>query len=934
MSFSNEIYNLPTSLSNETEKLTRMNFDNCVLFNNYEFTKLSNSYPSINWHSNINSHDISYTNELHNESNSLTESNIFHSIKNINYNNETLSNISTGNPLDYSINSLINDKKKSTLPIIRSSFLTDPNKNHNSIQYSNDNDNLFNISPSTCSIENTSNSMRNMTRSPKMNEELTLKRKYSKNLSNSSAKQSKKYMRVDYNSDTGQNKFIIDHSNKNDNISHFSTTDPLYTDNLVKETSALKKTTVSTTEWKTNNSTDFKGYNKNPMDTIKLSKTVQSDDQNIRFNNNHNEVNDSNDNDNNDTTMTTISTGAYKYLTWREKDRRRRFREEWKHLWLVIPYGRYEVMCLVCHKVMTQRKLDTIKRHNVRRHIELQGMSHSERQMLFDKLLKQHNINDETIENTSDSLSSKLSRKSKNQCKSTSDNNLTNSSNNKDSNEVVDGLLRDTNSWLPNQISEINQLPNPIIQSLSSSINLPFSDCIPYKRNKRLFNKMDKKLYTTTELIENTTSKKNKRLPKQLQKTSHCSLSNSIENLNDNCNLSVSINPFQRLPFIGLKNCFDSLDISTLGDQLKTISDKKTFVSDVTSSVSMIQQLSSVSTISHVSTFCTLPFSSHSSSVLPSNYDIERMKHFIKSFIPLNHSPFSQSSSPTTLPSLFLPTSCHTMDDSNKFTMPRPGNELNCTSVGDDIFNTNLLSSMNKGNQNIPFEIGEQIVINEYNKIMSDKSSEIMVDEKLNGKNYPSNNHKNDNMSEEISPVKQSNPLNVNERLKCLRSSSSSPHLSNNLNPIVPELSPLIMASWVASNENSSKTSNPITFDGHYSNLLEPTWNIQSNIDSNKLIETKPTEKFTFPKCSTDRFKCDNQEVNLQTMNSTDFKLKTKSNSNLNKFTISSLLNTEIFDKTKSGSENMEQDHYTHSFRKYNHKKEATKFIPNSQCLS
>ncbi|KAF6779086.1 hypothetical protein AHF37_01337 [Paragonimus kellicotti] len=71
---------------------------------------------------------------------------------------------------------------------------------------------------------------------------------------------------------------------------------------------------------------------------------------------------------------TNVTTAAYKYLTWREKDRRRRFREEWKHLWLVIPHGRYEVMCLVCHKVMTQRKLDTIKRHT----------------NLFEQLVRQH----------------------------------------------------------------------------------------------------------------------------------------------------------------------------------------------------------------------------------------------------------------------------------------------------------------------------------------------------------------------------------------------------------------------------------------------------------------------------------------------------------------------------------------------------------------
>ncbi|VDO06771.1 unnamed protein product [Rodentolepis nana] len=78
---------------------------------------------------------------------------------------------------------------------------------------------------------------------------------------------------------------------------------------------------------------------------------------------------------------------SYKYLTWREKDRRRRFREEWKHLWLVVPHGMYEVMCLVCKKIMTQRKLDTIKRHTIRRHAELLSMSDSERQRLYNELV-------------------------------------------------------------------------------------------------------------------------------------------------------------------------------------------------------------------------------------------------------------------------------------------------------------------------------------------------------------------------------------------------------------------------------------------------------------------------------------------------------------------------------------------------------------------
>ncbi|VDK30419.1 unnamed protein product [Dibothriocephalus latus] len=44
---------------------------------------------------------------------------------------------------------------------------------------------------------------------------------------------------------------------------------------------------------------------------------------------------------------------SYKYLSWREKDRRRRFREEWKNLWLVVPYGSYEVSHSTSHNLFS-----------------------------------------------------------------------------------------------------------------------------------------------------------------------------------------------------------------------------------------------------------------------------------------------------------------------------------------------------------------------------------------------------------------------------------------------------------------------------------------------------------------------------------------------------------------------------------------------------
>lgn len=45
-----------------------------------------------------------------------------------------------------------------------------------------------------------------------------------------------------------------------------------------------------------------------------------------------------------------------------------------------------QVMCLLCHKIMTQRKLDTIKRHTIRRHAELLSMTDEERQRLYQQL--------------------------------------------------------------------------------------------------------------------------------------------------------------------------------------------------------------------------------------------------------------------------------------------------------------------------------------------------------------------------------------------------------------------------------------------------------------------------------------------------------------------------------------------------------------------
>lgn len=59
---------------------------------------------------------------------------------------------------------------------------------------------------------------------------------------------------------------------------------------------------------------------------------------------------------------------------------------------LLMPslFMQFQVMCLVCKKIMTQRKLDTIKRHTIRRHAELLSMSDMERQRLYNELVSHY----------------------------------------------------------------------------------------------------------------------------------------------------------------------------------------------------------------------------------------------------------------------------------------------------------------------------------------------------------------------------------------------------------------------------------------------------------------------------------------------------------------------------------------------------------------
>ncbi|KAK4469187.1 hypothetical protein MN116_006764 [Schistosoma mekongi] len=930
MALNNESHKLFSSLSLETETLPKINVGNCSLFNKKELTKPFDSHTTVGSSASVFS-EVTYSssNGLQNESDTLSESNVLQTIKSQIYDNETLLNSSNGNPLDYSINSLINNEKHSELSINNSSLQSQSNYKHNPVRCLNENSNFCNTSSSTCTTEYNTNSV-NVLEIPEMNDGRALKRKYTKSLSNSSEKDSKKYLKVGSNNDFKKNDPIINHGYKNNSsnkVNQFSTTG-----NLLEEPLLFRKNVTyncsSATKWETNRDADCKVYNQEVIYTVNANITTESDNQLLMFNENNNEFSTNNCNNSNNTKITTKSTGAYKYLTWREKDRRRRFREEWKHLWLVVPYGLYEVMCLVCHKVMTQRKLDTIKRHNVRRHVELQGMSHTERQMLFDKLLKQYNIHDKTYTSTSNVVSTKLTSKLKQTCKSASNG----TSSVHDSNELRYEFLNDTN-WLHNQSSEINNSLNAKDPSSSMPSSLPKH--IQRKINKRLPNKPQENSHTTIEVRENATNKRSKNSLKQLEKSIAsenlcCYPSSCSGNLSNICNLQVSTKP--------------SFDATTFGNQLKMTYYETPLTSVLLSSASTVQPSPLVST-ALTSIYRSTSSAEQSSRVLPYNYDLEGLKYLIKTFAPSVISSSPSLLSLTKSSSLLIPECCKEMYNSNNFITTNLCDGPACINAGNDISNIDMTIPTNKGNQDKQLE---------YQKIMSDQSLETLLNKKLATKNHMTNNGVKD-ASSKLSLAEQSNYLNVSGHSQYFKTSTS--HKPSVSTPCITGLSSYTMASWLAASVNASKLSNYKILDGLSSNLSNPIDNIQPYDDSNELIATKqisrssePKEKFIYSKFVKDHLQCQNQENNQLATNSLDFKSMSKSKSNLNKFTISSLLNTEILDTTSTRLETTEKNnsdsnifseeqHLPHdncirSLFKSSHKEETTQFMPSSEYLS
>ncbi|CAI2727077.1 unnamed protein product [Schistosoma spindalis] len=915
MSTNHDVYKLSPISSNESKDLKMRNHEsNWSTLNNHGCTWTSSCNTSI-----VSDTSGIYTTEyykpissntnnscpipIHDQSSSVLSeylyngSNIFQSLKNINTPSINTYNNINGDPLDYSIHSSIDNLKDSTLTLNKSHIQLRPNYIHSSINQKNQ-DNI----QSSCILKNTTTSI-----SSSMNTETTggrlLKRKYSKNISNLSKKYTEKQLKTE-----GKSDIILNHSdinncdkiiegNNNDcnivqfNNNHLITTNIskeayLFTNNTYKKTNSIsRKKSKINNDHQINNNHEIINNNLSTIITTTMDYSIS---KNINKNKINTISNNTTTNNKNVTKKTNDCRAAYKYLTWREKDRRRRFREEWKHLWLVIPYGLYEVMCLVCHKVMTQRKVDTIKRHTVRRHVELIGMSDSEREKLFNQLIKQYTMLGVTNYNSSTDVPNKLHQKSDCHYQTDPIKNCDELSNVKASNEVLTNNLNNANTCLLEQHSVMNRLKK--IDTMNNSLMNRESDFKhPLTKQDKQFNcKLYQTTNTTPRYSRNSCSKKYRSLPEVKQDRS------IIENLEG---LPTNIPEDRDDPSIFQEKSFPLQKSLTdtprnYCDRLEYLhNDDKFYVGTLGSKVMPSNTNSMIPSFSPFST--VVPISKCSSCAYPS--ESENVHNFLKSYVSMNPLLSLPNIPTSSISSLLMPQIFSTFNSSDKLsTSMKSTSSLYTNSdisghAGSDNRDNNNNSdiSANKSHQNHQWSSTEkQTTINDYRK-RSNYLLESSINTEMSLTNSMlTNNNKNKNIK--VPYMQQFSTQNIYDDSHYKSVHSSNLQISSNSS--IPGPLPFTMSTFMT---NLSKHE---TDDGIFPKTQESRLNTLVN-KRNSVHMSNPELFNDFP----NNHKISDRKTNFisrkedQVLSSSGTKSNSKSKSNpgSKQFTISSLLNIE-----------------------------------------
>ncbi|XP_018645311.1 asparagine-rich protein, putative [Schistosoma mansoni] len=569
----------------------------------------------------------------------------------------------------------------------------------------------------------------------------------------------------------------------------------------------------------------------------------------------------------------------YKYLTWREKDRRRRFREEWKHLWLVIPYGLYEVMCLVCHKVMTQRKVDTIKRHTVRRHVELIGMSESEREKLFNQLIKQYTMLGVANYNSSTDIPNILHRKSDCLHQSDPTKNCDEISNVKSSSEILTNDFNNTNKCLLEKHSIMNRLKNidtknDSLMSRDSDFRHPLA-----KQDKQL----DRKLYQTTKMTprysRNSCSKKYRTLPEVKQDRS---ITEDLKGLSklmpedwDDPSIFQKSFPLQNSPTDTPRHYCNRLEyphnedrfyIGTLGSKVMP-----------SSTNSMMPSFSPFSTV--------VPISKCSSCIYPSKS--ENFHNFLKSYVSMNSLLSSPNMPTSSISSLLMPQIFSTLNNSYKLSTSMKStsslctnNDISCHTGSGNRDNNNNSTSANESHRNYrlsPTEI--QTTVNDYRK-----RSNQLLDSSINTQMSLTSDILTNNIKNiKVPCIQQFSTQNIYK-------DSHSPNLQISPNSSIPGSLPFMMSTFMTDLLKHEKD------DGILPKM--PESRINTLVNKRNSVHMSNPELFN--DCPNDH-KTSDRKTNFisregeHVVNPSGIKSnsKSKSNSGSKQFTISSLLNIE-----------------------------------------
>ncbi|CAH8525121.1 unnamed protein product [Schistosoma rodhaini] len=777
----------------------------------------------------------------------------------------------TDNPLDYSIHSHFIDHQRLTSTSSKVTALQQSNYNRNSsLQFSNslkfNNNNTSSLRKSECISE----PVVCYTTNNETGDGRLSKRKYSKNHPSISRKHTGKYIKAGINNITGLNQPIVISNNITDISDRFEVipadaTNHSLTHNLLKETCSLNQNTVNEDGHLINGKKSKLDKNcptleKNSTNKQTIDMTFYPTPKDSQRNNDEDEQGKTNSDNQNNVKNTVVSTGAYKYLSWREKDRRRRFREEWKHLWLVIPHGLHEVMCLICHKVMTQRKLDTIKRHVIRRHPELIKMSDHDKYNLFNQLLiKQYKLIDNKNNNLITNIQYKLTEKTKE-------------------------LLNKPN-WLINQTMNRN---------------------IFYKRSKDSLNELDQVVHSNGKVKQDLSLNESKCIPKINQEVMNTCDLNSLpltlpEDWSNLLKVAESLLPIVKPSLNGTS---DPLDYSThsnrhnpmeISIQLSPPNSQPVY----TSNISTESLLSSDVQATNCSSF--RPFSSFTSSNLNINYK--------KSFTPMTYKS-SESTNSLPLSSIVQPecfSNVQNLDKSSGF-LESTSNSYDDTIKTNDESLTAVNCNVNFSNRNIYVEND-----NEIKGYDNSQAAKIYLNSQFHlTTEYMEHNH-------------VVNELNHHLRVSVNKATSHANRASTGFNPTlskVPRLDEaqsLMIAAWYsalmnsAKNENQSVSDNeslnvhkpicdesvnmeqPLTFSFPFTNpkLFSTSLNVPNTSDESISSRLKQKEKLNNYPSIIDSLQFHNQEVDFQSPKQMNPSRQLKLNSDLNKFTISSLLNTE-----------------------------------------